>query len=136
MRLQDSNLLNFIREELALFIDEWNIPIGGYRIENNPTNESRLFPLRYQRLALRLLIERLLQISLVRGTEEAVSVFDRSSCSEGTHDLFQDVALLGGIKLETEIEVFEGVRLVPFAFIGQIIRSHSMFTWFSAPFLY
>ena len=108
-----SNLLNFIREELALFIDEWNIPIGSYRIENNPTNESHLFSLGYQRLALRLLIERLLQISLVRGIEEAVSVLDRCSCPEGTHDLFQDVMLLKGIKLDTEIEVFEGVRLVP-----------------------
>ena len=65
------------------------------------------------RLHLFLVLERLLEITLVRGIEEAVSIFDRCSRPEGAHGVFQDVRLLSGIKLKTEAQVFEGVRLVP-----------------------
>ncbi len=58
-------------------------------------------------------IERLLGITLVRGIEEAVSFFDRCSRPEGTPAFFQNVGFLEGVKLEKEIKVFEGVRLVP-----------------------
>ena len=108
-----SDLLDFIREELALFIDEDDIPLGSYVIESDPTDGACLCSRRYRRRYLYLLVERLLEITLVRGIEEAVSVFDRCSCPEGAHGFFQDVAVLKGIKLETEIQVFEGVRLVP-----------------------
>ena len=98
-----SDLLDFIREELALFIDEDDIPLGSYVIESDPTDGACLCSRRYQRRYLYLLVERLLEITLVRGIEEAVSVFDRCSCPEGAHGFFQDVAVLKGIKLETEI---------------------------------
>ena len=108
-----SNLLDFIRAELSLFIDEDNIPLGSYVIESDPTDGACLSSRGYQRRYLYLLVERLLEITLVRGIEEAISVFDRCSCPEGAHGFFQDVAMLEGIKLKTEIQIFEGVRLVP-----------------------
>ena len=108
-----SNLLDFIREELAPFIVKNSIPTASYVIEANLTDESHLSPRRSELLNLSLVLERLLQITLVRGIEEAVSVFHRYSSPEGAHYFFQDVALLEGIMLEKEIPVFEGVRLVP-----------------------
>ena len=116
-----SKLLDFIREELALFIDKDNIiefarnsiPFASYIIENDSTNGSRLDHRRFERLHLFFLLSRLLEISIGRGIEEAVSVFDRCSYPEGTYSFFQQVTLLEGIELETEIQVLEGVRLIP-----------------------
>ena len=109
-----SKLLDFIKGALAQFIDGEYIPIGSYLIESDSTGRSsRLHYLRYQRDYLYLLLERFLKITIVRGIEEAVTIFDESCCPEGASSLFQDVVLLGGIKIETEVEVIEGVRLVP-----------------------
>ena len=108
-----SNLLDFMREELALFISENRIPIASYVIERNSTDESRLGRVRYERTRLYRLIGRLLEIAIVRGVEEAISVLNRCSGSKGVHGFFQHVVLLGGIKIEKAIQVFEGVRLVP-----------------------
>ena len=106
-------LLDFIREELDQYIKGDNILIAVCNIESDATDGSCLRYHGYPDLDLYFLIERLLEIASVRGIEEAVSVFDRCSCLEGTHDFFQDVALIDGIKIETPIQVFEGVRLVP-----------------------
>ena len=59
------------------------------------------------------ILARLLEIAIVHGIEEAILAFDRSLCSEGVHGFFQYVALVEGLKIETEIQIFEGVRLVP-----------------------
>ena len=106
-------LFDFIREELDQYIKGDNILIAVCNIESDATDGSCLRYHGYPDLDLYFLIERLLEIASVRGIEEAVSVFDRCSCLEGTHDFFQDVALIDGIKIETPIQVFEGVRLVP-----------------------
>ena len=114
-----SKLLHYIREELALFIDKGTAPdlecirTASYIIESESTYGDCLYSYGGGQLPLFMVIERLLDITLVRGIEEAVSFFDRCSRPEGTHALFRDVGLLEGVKLETEIEVFEGVRLVP-----------------------
>ena len=108
-----SNLLDFIRKELAQFIDGDDILITVCDIESSPTDGAYLSYRVYPRLYLYFLMERLLEIAIVRGIEGAVSVFDRCSCPEGTHDLFQDVTLLEGMEIEAEVQVFEGVRLVP-----------------------
>ena len=114
-------LHDFIKEELVLFIDEDATPDlmrdyilnASYVIEIDPTDGSRLNRLRSSYFHVYLLLKLLLEIAFVRGIEEAVSAFDRCSCPEGAHDFFQNVALLEGIRLKTEIQVFEGVRLVP-----------------------
>ena len=116
-----SKLLDFIIEELALFMERDaipdfvrdSIPTAIYFIESNPTDGFRLHHHYFTRLHLSSLLGRLLEIAIGQGIAEAVSVFDACSCPEGTYSTFQCVALLEGIKLITEVQIFEGVRLVP-----------------------
>ncbi len=110
-----SKLLDFIREELAPFIEEDEIGSSSYRTEGETVDGFRLDGLRYCRLDLRFFLEHLLKIAIARGVEEAVSIFDRFGCPEGTHGFFQSIVSLEGIRLETEIQVCERVRLVPFS---------------------
>ena len=114
----DSNpkLLKFIVEELAPFIREDNIPsisTGSYIVESGFTDGSRLFCSGGGISQQHHILERLLHIALVRGIEEAVLAFDRSCCPEGVHGFFQYVALVDGIRIETTIQIFEGVKLIP-----------------------
>ena len=113
---RNSKLLKFIVEELAPFIREDGIPsisTGSYIVESGFTDGSRLFCPRGGISQLHHILERLLHITLVRGKEEAVKAFDRSCCPEGVHGFFQYVAFVDGIKIETAIQIFEGVRLIP-----------------------
>ena len=106
-------LREFIREELTQYIQGDNILITVCDIETDSTDKSRLHYYLIPGLDLYFLIVRLLEIAIDRGIEEAISVFDRRSCPKGTQDLFQDVALLDGIEIETKVQVFEGVQLIP-----------------------
>ena len=108
-----SKLLDFIREELALFINRDYIVSVTYVIESNPTDRSRQLPSQCCPLHLYFILERLLEIAIGRGIEEAVSVFDRCSCPEGTHGFFQYIVLLEGISIRTEFQVSDGVRFIP-----------------------
>ena len=98
-----SNLLNFIREELSEFIHEDRIESVSLFITGGGFGGGG-YPLDF-------LLEQLLKIAIVRGVEEAISAFDRAA--KGKHVPFQFIALLEGIRLEAELEVFEGIRLVP-----------------------
>lgn len=110
-------ILNFIRAELAQLVDDHamkdTVPTACYVVETNPAEGSRLYSREYQRLNLHLVVERLLQLTLVHGAANAVAVFDRCSRSEGAQGVIKDVVLLNGIRLETEVQVFKGVELVP-----------------------
>ena len=116
-----SKLLDCIREELALFIDEDDIsdffrdsvPAVSYVITSDSADGFHLDSRHFQRVNLYRLIERLLKIAIGKGIEEAVSFFDRYSCPEGAHGVFHMVTLIEGIELKTKIQIFEGVRLVP-----------------------
>ena len=108
-----SHVFHFIKEELAQYVQGDDVSIAACKIECDPPHNSRLSYIGYPRINLHLHIERLLEITLVQGIEAAVSVFDRYSAPQGVQDFFQYVALLEGIKIETEIPVYEGVRLVP-----------------------
>ena len=113
---RNSKLLNFIKEELAPFIRKGNIPeisTGSYIVESGFTDGSRLFCSGGGISQQHHILERLLHIALVRGIEEAVLAFDRSCSPEGVHVFFQYVALVDGIRIETEIQIFEGVKLIP-----------------------
>lgn len=113
----ESNLHNFIRDELAQYVDDDSmkdtVPTANYVIESCRKGKPKLYGRGFQRLNLSLVIERLLQITIVRGAEEAVAVFDRCSRAEGTQSFIQETDLLSGIKLHRELQVFQGVRLVP-----------------------
>ena len=96
-----SKLLDFIRVEFAQFIHEDRILsashflLGGF---------SDGFP-------LDTLLDQLLKIAIAHGIEGAVLAFDRGT--EDRQGSFQYMALLEGIRIKTEIQVFEGIRLVP-----------------------
>ena len=98
-----SELLEFIRTEYASFIHEDMIqsacsfisrggPLPGFRMNH--------------------LLDQLLKIAIAHGIEKAVSEFD-SGTDSNMHVSFQYIALLKGIKIESEIQISEGIRLVP-----------------------
>ena len=109
------HVLDFIREELALFIDNDEISTATYFIESNSTDSPRVHRFKNKNKGVhpRFILKRLLDIALVRGIEGAVSVFGRCSRPEGAQGVFQDVSVVKGITLKTDIEVFKGIRLVP-----------------------
>ena len=95
-------LLDFIREELEEFIHEDMIESASYVIMRNPPING--YPLEY-------LQNKLLEIAKTKGVEAAVSAFDRGTTAKPV--FFQYCALLEGIYVEEEIQIFDGVRLVP-----------------------
>ena len=107
----ESRLLGFIREELAPFIEKDSVYFDSHAIEGNTASGLRLQPIRGGVLMLDVCLDHLLKIAIVSGIENAVSIFARFSCTEGAHGYFQSIALLEGISLEAEIQVFKGVRL-------------------------
>ena len=109
-------LLDYIREELTLFLgDDDEISTATYFIESNSTDSPCVhrFQNKNKGVHPRFILKRLLDIALVRGIEQAVSVFGRCSRPEGAQGVFQDVSVVKGITLKTDIEVFKGIRLVP-----------------------
>lgn len=110
-----SRLLDFIREELARYCSVGDDAISATTclIENTSTNCPSVCRIDNQRIHLELILKRLLDIALVLGIGEAVSVFDGCRRPEGAHVFFQDVLLVEGLKVTNDLAVFEGVRLVP-----------------------
>ena len=99
-----SKLLDFISSELDPFIHEGRILTGFFYLHCQRTNEE-LFELND-------LLEKLLNIAIFGGIETAVSTFDKSFSKDASAS-FESITLLKGITLETEIQVFDGIRLVP-----------------------
>lgn len=97
-----TKLLDFIREGLEEFIHEDRIESASYVVMRNPPING--YPLEYLR-------DKLLEIAKTKGVETAVSAFDR--CTTDEQASFQYCALLEGIHVEEEIQIFDGVRLVP-----------------------
>ena len=98
-------LLDFIRVEFAPFIDEDKILSASLFLIGGVSDG---FPPRF---SLDYLLIQLLKITIAYGIEEASSTFDK--CTKETQGSFQDIALLEGIKLASEIQVFDGIRLIP-----------------------
>ena len=96
-----SKLIDFIKVEFASFIHEDKILSARHFLRGGLVGGS----------LLNELLDQLMKTAIARGIEEAVLVFDRGT--EETHGLFQDLVLLEGIKLKTENQMFDGIRLVP-----------------------
>ena len=119
-----SALRDFIREELDPFIegdnfhfDSYaiegdNFHFDSYAIEGSDADGFRLEVLRGGVRVLDVCLDHLLKIAIVCGVDEAVSVFETYSCIEGSQGYFQSVAALEGIRLEADIQVCRGVRLI------------------------
>lgn len=115
-----SKLLDFIRVEFAPFIDEDKILsaslflIGGVLDGFSPT------------FSLDCLFMQLLKNTIVYGIEETLSTLDK--CTKETQGSFQNIALLDGIRLKTEMDVFDGIRLIPLprstSELPHYVRSH------------
>ena len=99
-----SKLLDLIRGELDPFIHEDQISTGYFFLLCVLTHKDRF--------ELDELLEKLLNIAIFGGIETAVSAFERY-VSEDASASFESITLLEGITLETEIQVFDGIRLVP-----------------------
>ena len=96
-----AKLLDFIREEFKEAIHEDSIQSACYLIfRRGPTAGFYLDSL----------LKHLLDIVIVRGVEGAVLAFNK--CSQNVHGSFQYRALLEGITVEAEVQVFEGMRII------------------------
>ena len=107
-----SALQDFLREELAPFIEGDSVYFSSYAIEGSDADGCRLEGLRGGVLMLDVCLDHLLKIAIVCGADEAVSFFETYSCIEGSQGYFQSVAALEGIRLEADIQVCRGVRLI------------------------
>ena len=58
-------------------------------------------------------LEYLLKMSLAFGLDQAVLFFDQDSRPEGRYSLYQSITLLEGIRIETEVQINDRIRLVP-----------------------
>ena len=70
-----SQLLGFVREELAPFIEDDCIGSSSYGTEGATEGSIRLMGPQYSNLNLEVLLEHILKIAIVFGVEEAVSTF-------------------------------------------------------------
>ena len=95
-----SKLLDFIRGEFASIIHEDWIQPASFFIGGGLSHYS-----------LDHLLKQLLKITIAFGEEWAISDFDR--CAKNTSGSFQYMALLEGIKIEQETQIFEGIQIVP-----------------------
>lgn len=96
-----SKLLGFLRVEFAAFIHEDKIQSASSFIHGGLPDG----------VPLNSLLNQLLKITLACGIEQAVSSFDK--CTKETHGSFHIKALLEGISLKEEVQIFESMRLVP-----------------------
>ena len=96
-----SKFLDFIREEFAPSIHEDRIQSASFFIFGSGTDVG--WPLDY-------LLDQLLKIAIVLGIERAVSDFEK--CAQNTPGSFQYIALVEGITVDTEMQIFEGIKLV------------------------
>ena len=106
-------LLNFIREELALLSDRDYVISVTYAIESRPSNTSRSSFLKVCSPHLFSVLVRLLEITIGRGIEAAISTLDRFSNPKGVHGLFRHIALLDGINVRAPVQIADGVRVIP-----------------------
>ena len=112
-----SKLLDFMREESDPFIHEDKTDstfFQSYAIADDNGKGFHLYEISGGSVHLRYILEHLLKIAVAWGVERAVSTFDEGSCLKGKQGFYQDIASLEGIVVEREIQVCDGVRLVPF----------------------
>ena len=96
-----SKLLDFIRKEYAPFINEDRIQSSCSFISGSPGDG---YPLND-------FLEQLMNIAIGKGIARAVSDFDRYT--KETQVSVRYMALLEGIRIETKIQVLEGIQLIP-----------------------
>ena len=114
-----SKLLDLLRREMDSFIHEGRILTGYFYLQCARTN-NEIFELND-------LLEKLLNIAIFEEVETAVSAFDKSVSKDASVS-FESITLLKGITLETEIQVFDGIRLVPIPASSDLPRCMGSFS--------
>ena len=97
----ETKLLDFMERELGKFVHEGRILSATFFILGG----------RSDGIQVRELMQQLLRIAIVWGVDGAVSAFDK--CTVDASSSFRVVALLEGVTLDEQKQVFEGIELVP-----------------------
>ena len=96
-----SKLLDFMREELGQSISEDKLLTATFFVLGGHSDG----------IYLSELLEQFLRIAIALGADAAISAFDK--CTEEESGSYKVIALLKGITLEEEKQVFEGIQLIP-----------------------
>ena len=80
-------------------------------------------------------MEKLLNIAIFEEIETAVSAFDKSISKDASVS-FESITLIKGITLETEIQVFDGIRLVPIPASSDLPRCMGSFSQTDVSYFY
>ena len=112
-----ADLLEFIRRELNHVIEDNKIGYTTYNVDGCAQNEfclvKRGIPQSHNLSEVSDVLEYLLKMSLAFGLDQVVQSFDEDSCPEGRYSLYHSITLLEGIRIKTEIQINNRVRLVP-----------------------
>ncbi len=106
-----SKILEFIKAELDPFIHEDKTLSAAAFVFNRDTGIIARNSSETDGDHLKRFLEQLLKITIFRGIEEAASDFEK--CTTEIEGFFQAIILLMGITSETEIQVFDGIYLIP-----------------------
>ena len=106
-----SKILEFIKAELDPFIHEDKILSASNFVSNRDIGAVVRTSSETDGDHLNRFLEQLLKIAIFRGTKRATSDFEK--CTKAMEGSFQAIILLTGITAEAEIQVFDGVRLIP-----------------------
>ena len=112
-----ADLLEFIRRELNQVIEDNKIGYTTYNVDGCAQNGfclvKRMIPQSHNLSDVSDVLEYLLKMSLAFGLDKAVLSFDKDSCPEGRYSLYHSITSLEGIRIGTEIQINNRVRLVP-----------------------
>ena len=122
-----SKLLDLIRAELDSFIYENRILPGYFFMLCINGHEYGV--------ELNDLLDKLLKISIFGGIDRTVSDL-ASSITQDAFTSFESIVLLEGITLEEEIQIFEGIRLVPVPASSELPRCLGSLTGISETHLH
>ncbi len=89
-----------MEQELAAYLYEGRVQLGVFAIYGGPGSG----------FSIEDILDKLLEIAVVFGTNHAVEVFANSIQDQRCP--FQEIALLTGLAVETEMRIYRGVKLV------------------------
>lgn len=110
-------VIEFIREELAPFLDEDNrnsTVYTNYIISDDDGVGYRLHSVKGGHTSINQILDQLLRIAIAKDIDNAVDTFHKGSNFKGKQSVFYHIVALKGITVDMEIDVCDGVRLVPF----------------------
>ena len=120
-----AQLLDFIKDEFAQFIcaDKIGTAFSMKGGALDPEEGCLLEDLLWQ----------LLRIAIIHGLDKAVSDFDRYATKNQAH--VEEIAILQGIRLEQQIQITDGVQLIPLPdsvsdlpdYLPEAVMNHAFF---------